>query len=219
MHKLYTYVKDELIKIKRPEKIEQQEAYLRNQFSCLGLTTKERRDVYNQAIKLEANPAIDWDLLFACFDDEYRELHYFACYYLEKKKQALTIDDVDKLKKLVQTNSWWDSVDSLDLTIGSIGLVDERLNDIMIAWSTDEDFWVRRIAIDHQLMRKEKTNTQLLETIIVNNFGSDEFFINKAIGWALRQYSKTDPAWVRDFLERYQSQMAKLSIREASKYI
>ncbi|OCN05679.1 DNA alkylation repair protein [Erysipelotrichaceae bacterium MTC7] len=219
MHELYVFVKEELLKIKRPEKIEQQEAYLRNQFSCMGLTTKERRDIFNQALKKEANKDIDWDLLFTCFDDEYRELHYFACYYLEKKKAQLRISDVDRLKRLVQTNSWWDSVDSLDMTIGSIGLVDESLNDIMITWSKDEDFWVRRIAIDHQLMRKEKTNTQLLETVVVNNFGSDEFFINKAIGWALRQYSKTNPAWVKDFLDRYQDQMAKLSIREASKYI
>lgn len=59
---------------------------------------------------------------------------------------------------------------------------DERINDLMLEWSKDEDFWVRRIAIDHQLCRKEKTNTKLLEAILVNNFGSNEFFINKAIG-------------------------------------
>lgn len=62
----------------------------------------------------------------------------------------------------------------------------------MLEWSTDEDFWVRRIAIDHQLCRKERTNTELLEKILVNNFGSSEFFINKAIGWSLRDYSKTN---------------------------
>lgn len=60
----------------------------------------------------------------------------------------------------------------------------------MLEWSKDEDFWVRRIEIDHQLCRKEKTNTKLLEEILVNNFGSNEFFIKKAIGWSLRDYSK-----------------------------
>ena len=64
----------------------------------------------------------------------------------------------------------------------------------MLEWSLDEDFWLRRIAIDHQLGRKEKTNTELLEKILVNNLGSREFFINKAIGWSLRDYSKTDPS-------------------------
>ena len=89
----------------------------------------------------------------------------------------------------------------------------------MIEWSKDEDFWIRRIAIDHQLTRKEKTNAELLEKIIINNFGSDEFFINKAIGWSLRDYSKTNPQWVRNFIEKYKGQMDKLSIIEASKYI
>ena len=89
----------------------------------------------------------------------------------------------------------------------------------MLEWSKDEDLWVRRIAIDHQLCRKEKTNTELLERIIVNNFGSDEFFINKAIGWALRDYSKTNPEWVKDFVNKYNTKMHSLSIKEASKYI
>lgn len=68
-------------------------------------------------------------------------------------------------------------------------------------------------------MQKEKTNTELLEKIIVNNFGSDEFFINKAIGWALRDYSKTNPKWVKDFVNKYHDKMDSLSIKEASKYI
>ena len=75
----------------------------------------------------------------------------------------------------------------------------------MLEWSLDEDFWLRRIAIDHQLGRKEKTNTALLEKILVNNLGSREFFINKAIGWSLRDYSKTDPEWVRDFIRTYEA--------------
>ena len=89
----------------------------------------------------------------------------------------------------------------------------------MLEWSKDNDIWVRRVAIDHQLGRKEKTNTVLLEKILVNNFGSDELFINKAIGWALRDYSKTNPEWVREFINKYKDKMSNLSIREASKYI
>lgn len=89
----------------------------------------------------------------------------------------------------------------------------------MLRWSKDQDFWLRRIAIDHQLGRKEKTNTKLLEKIIVNNFGSKEFFINKAIGWALRDYFKTNPKWVENFINTYQNQMNHLSIKKASKYL
>jgi hypothetical protein len=103
--------------------------------------------------------------------------------------------------------------------IGDIGLKDKRVDELMLKWSVDEDFWVRRVAIDHQLGRKEKTNTDLLEKILTNNFGSKEFFINKAIGWALRDYSKTNPDWVRYFIGKYKNKMDKLSIREGSKYI
>lgn len=72
----------------------------------------------------------------------------------------------------------------------------------MLEWSKDEDFWVIRIAIDHQLFRKEKTNTKLLEAILVNNFGSNEIFINKAIGWSLRDYSKANSELVKEFVEK-----------------
>lgn len=147
----------------------------------------------------------------------------------EDKEKAITMPKymrnlfgfygIPKIKKYIKTKQWWDTIDFLDKVIGEIGLKDNRVDNLMIEWSEHEDFWVRRIAIDYQLCRKEKTNTQLLETIIVNNFGSHEFFINKAIGWALRDYSKTDSKWVKDFLEKNEDKMNKLSIKEAGKYI
>ena len=88
-----------------------------------------------------------------------------------------------------------------------------------VSENVDDNIWLRRVAIDHQLLRKEKTDTNLLEKILVNNLNHTEFFINKAIGWALRDYSKTNPQWVKDFIEKYKNNMASLSIREASKYI
>ena len=86
----------------------------------------------------------------------------------------------------------------------------------MLEWSKNEDIWLRRLAIDHQIGRKDKTNTELLTAIILNNLGSDEFFINKAIGWSLRKYAKTNQQWVRQFLADYQHQLSALSYREAS---
>ena len=85
---------------------------------------------------------------------------------------CLTYDDVPHIKKYIKTNQWWDTIDGLDRIGGNIAFFDERINNLMLEWSTDDDFWVRRIAIDHQLCRKDKTNTQLLEKILVNNFGS-----------------------------------------------
>jgi len=128
-------------------------------------------------------------------------------------------EDFPKLKELAQTKSWWDSIDQLDLIIGEVTFHYPETKNIMRQWSLDEDFWLRRIAIDHQLMRKDLTDTALLAEVICNNFGQTEFFINKAIGWSLRNYSKVNPDWVRAFIDQHASQMASLSIREASKYL
>jgi 3-methyladenine DNA glycosylase AlkD len=106
-----------------------------------------------------------------------------------------------------------------DSLVGDVALRHPQADKTMLKWSTDRNMWVRRVAIDHQLLRKSATNTELLEQVIENNLGQDEFFINKAIGWALRDYSKTNPEWVRNFIERYRGELAPLSIREASKYL
>ena len=138
---------------------------------------------------------------------------------MSDKVKRMIKKDVENILIYAKTKQWWDTIDFLDKIIGNIGLRDNRVNDLMIALSKCDDMWLRRLAIDHQNGRKEKTNSNLLEEIIVNNFGSKEFFINKAIGWALRDYSKVNPEWVRDFIVKHKDELDKLSIKEASKYI
>ena len=89
----------------------------------------------------------------------------------------------------------------------------------MLDWSKSDNIWLRRVSIDFQQRFKEKTNSKLLEQVIINNLGSNEFFINKAIGWSLREYSKTEEQWVKDFIKKNKDQMNKLSIKEAMKLI
>ncbi|NQP37060.1 DNA alkylation repair protein [Streptococcus suis] len=194
-------------------------AYMKNNFDFLGVRTPDRRTVARQFFKEFKAQGIDWDFVEACWGKPYREFQYVAIDYLVAHKKKLVLADLPRLKKLAQTKSWWDSIDGLDKLIGKIVLDNPEAKQVMIDWSLDEDFWLRRIAIDHQLLQKEKTDTVLLEKILVNNLNQTEFFINKAIGWSLRDYSKTNPQWVRDFLGKYQHQMASLSIREASKYL
>ena len=185
-------------------------AYMRNLFLFYGLPTPKRRTLYKKFLKEEkSKKIIDWDLLDKCYEDEYREFQYFVIDYLAIMQKILTFEDIPRIKKYIKTKQWWDTIDSLNRIVGNIAFVDERINDLMIEWSIDEDFWVRRIAIDHQLCRKDKTNTQLLEKILVNNLESSEFFINKAIGWSLRDYSKTNPELVRNFIETYKDKMDK----------
>ena len=139
--------------------------------------------------------------------------------YLLATKQYVSFEDMPKIKNYITTKSWWDTIDFLCKVIGDVGLRDSRVKDLMIDWSESENIWLKRTAIEHQLGLKDKTDKELLEQIIVNCFGSDEFFVNKAIGWALRDYSKTNPGFVREFINKYKNTMGSLSVKEASKYI
>lgn len=216
----YLMIKEQFEKNRDEENATKMAAYMRNLFLFYGLPTPKRQAVYKELFKVEKKKKIvDWDFLDKCYEDEYREFQYVVMDYLISMQKFLTYDDVSHIKKYIKSKQWWDTIDGFDRIVGNIAFVDERINDLMLEWSVDEDFWIRRIAIDHQLCRKDRTNTELLEKILVNNFGSSEFFINKAIGWSLRDYSKTNPDWVRNFVETYKEQMDKLSIREASKYL
>lgn len=193
--------------------------YMKNICLFLGIPKPKRAELSKSFLKeAKRHTSVDWAFVDKCWSLE-REFQYLALEYLRIVSKRLTIDDVPHLKQLAETKSWWDTIDSLDRLIGGIALENPAVNDILLEWSTDENFWLRRIAIDHQLLRKEQTNSKLLEKIIVNNLEQEEFFINKAIGWSLREYSKTNPEWVTNFIEKYKDRMASLSIREASKYI
>lgn len=192
--------------------------YLRNQFVFYGLKSPARRDAYHQILKDEKKQ-IDWDLLDQAWNDKHREMQYFVCDYLLAMEKYVSYDDLFKIEHYVRTKQWWDTIDSLMKLYGYVGLKDQRVDQLMLDWSKDPDKWVRRVAIEHQLLRKDKMNTALLSQILENNLESDEFFINKAIGWALRDYSKTNPEWVSDFIDGNYNHLAKLSITEGSKYL
>ena len=209
----------ELKAVANPDDAVAMKAYMKNKFEFLGVKTPARRKLTKTFLKQQTNLVIDWNFINEAWNYPYRELQYTALDYLEIRKKLLTPSDLPNLKKLAQTKSWWDTIDFLDRLVGSIIARFPETKEIILAWSCDEDIWLRRLAIDHQLLRKEETDTELLEKILVNNLGQTEFFINKAIGWALRDYSKTNPDWVRAFIERHQTEMAALSIREGSKYL
>mgnify|MGYP000947549114 FL=1 len=194
--------------------------YMKNKFEFFGVGASVRNEIWKPYFKeAKKTKKIDWDFIEICFKHEKRECQYTAAYYLKHMQKFLAEDDIPKLKKLVLTKSWWDTVDILDKVIGSIIYNNKKLYSIMLEWSKDDNIWLRRVAIDHQLLRKENTDVQLLEKILINNLNHKEFFVNKAIGWALRDYSKTNPQWVRNFIEDHRENMASLSIREASKYL
>ncbi len=194
--------------------------YMRNMFDFYGLPPPKRKEVYNDFIKAEKKTKkIDWEFLDKCYEDNHREFQYFVYDYLLAMKQYVSYEDITKIKNYIITKSWWDTIDFLCKVIGDVELRDSRVKKLMLEWSKNDNIWIKRTAIEHQLNLKDKTDYELLEKIIVNNFGTDEFFINKAIGWALREYSKTDQNWVKNFINKYKNQMSDLSIKEACKYI
>ena len=169
-------------------------AYMKNKFEFLGVKTSARRKLAKTFFKQGTDFVIDWHFINEAWKNPYRELQYAALDYLESRKKVLTPSDLPRLKKLAQTKSWWDTIDFLDRLVGSTIARFPGTKEIILSWSCDEK-------------------------ILVNNLGQTEFFINKAIGWALRDYSKTNPDWVRDFIEKHRAEMAILSIREGSKYL
>ena len=194
-------------------------AYMRGRFEFLGVKTPARRKAAKAFFKKHGGADIDWRFVRQAWEHPFREMQYAALDYLETRKNLLRPGDLPQLKKLAQSKSWWDTIDFLDRLAGGIIAGFPETRPVILQWSRDEDIWLRRLAIDHQLLRKDQTDQHLLEQILVNNLNQTEFFINKAIGWALRDYSKTNPEWVKNFIRQHHGKMAPLSIRGASKYL
>ena len=218
------------------EKGVRDEKYMRGLFPHYGVRAGDRDKLFAPLFskKEQVNP-IDWGLVHALWAEPMRECQYIAVWYIWCKRQHLTRADLPTLRALIEEKPWWDTIDGLSGTFGDIVKRDESVKDVMLDWSKDGNYWIRRIALQHQLQFKDKTDSVLLGKIITNNFGEAErsapssdgrneaqnqaFFINKSIGWVLREYSKTNPAWVREFVDKNRGKMSKLSIREGSKYI
>jgi 3-methyladenine DNA glycosylase AlkD len=193
---------------------------MRGQFAFLGIPTPKRKALSKECLgAAKKATAADWAFVGACWQREEREFQYLAVDYLSAAQRLLTPKDMPALRELIVAKSWWDTVDGLDKIAGGVALAFPEVNPVLLAWSTDGNFWLRRAAIDCQRGRKEKTDTDLLKTILENNLGQTEFFINKAIGWSLREYGKTNPDWVRAFIEGHRAGMAALSVREGGKYL
>lgn len=198
-----------LTPLRDPERSRKMAAYMKDQFEFLGVSATKRREAVRPLLR-ELRGAVHYELVEELWAQPEREFQYVACDHLSTA--PVRESDVDVLYGLIVRKSWWDSVDALVKTIGRAATPAQ-----MRHWAGDENVWVRRAAILHQLGRKEETDADLLAGIIEANLGSGEFFVDKAIGWALREYSKTDAAWVRDVLAR--TELAPLSRREASKYL
>ena len=194
--------------------------YMQDKYRFIGVRGATRTEIYKKYFpEARKSKAIDWDFIENCWNKEEREFQYVVVYYLKAMQKFLKREDISRLKYLIVTKSWWDTVDLLAKVVGSLVIRIEGYDQIMLEWSKDSNIWLKRVAILYQLSLKDKVDEIILDKILVNNLGDNEFFINKAVGWALRDYSKFNPEWVREFIKKNKDNMANLSIREASKYI
>ncbi len=194
-------------------------AYMKNQFAFLGLQKAQRAELSRGFLAAKKKEkAVDWEFVFKCFELREREFQYLGITYLLDVKSRLIADDIRHMETLIVTKSWWDTVDMLAVIAGDIVLRHQELKEQVVAiWMTGDNLWLRRASMLFQLKYKQLTDTAFLSHAILQNCDTKEFFLNKAIGWVLREYSKTDAQWVRDFLAAHK--LSALSVKEASKYI
>lgn len=195
--------------------------YMKDHFPFLGIKKPQRSELEKQFFQETGLLKADFnkEFLRELWEQEEREYQYTGLVYMEKSLKKLEKVDLPFMEELITTKSWWDTVDAI--APKPVGTIAEKYPEVIAEtidrWATDDNLWLRRAAILFQLKYKGQTNEELLYRYIKQNADSKEFFIQKAIGWALREYSKTNSASVKTFIEG--TQLAPLSVREGSKYL
>lgn len=194
-------------------------AYMKHRFPFLGIPTPERRKL----VKPVLNESRNWSaaelqaVAEGLWREPEREFHYLAIDILSKGHPRLGGADLPWISGLCRKNSWWDSIDGLASVVNRIVLADPAVGEDVEHWGTDPDFWMRRVAIIHQRHSKERTDEARLFRLCLSNAADKEFFVRKGIGWALREYGKTAPVAVSNFLKVNNSSLSALTLREASR--
>lgn len=195
--------------------------YMRDQFEYLGIKTPQSKALMKELLSKNGLPPIDGldEVLRDLWSLPEREFQYAAMNLLDKFEKKLPENFISTLEYLIITKSWWDTVDAL--ASHPVGTHFKRFpavkEKVLSKWRKSKNIWLRRTAILFQLGYKKETDFDLMCDIIRENLGSDEFFINKAIGWALRQYAYTDAKAVKKFVK--ETDLHPLSRREAMKHL
>ncbi|MEU0289066.1 DNA alkylation repair protein [Streptomyces sp. NPDC006147] len=205
-----------------PARADAMRAYMKDVAPFLGLPTPARRALSRtvEAGLPRPSEADCTAVALRCWDLPEREYHYFAVDYLRAHVRRCSSGFLPVTRHLVTTVPWWDTVDLLAAhVVGALVAADPALTAEMDRWSVDDDLWLVRTALLHQLRYKEHTDAERLFGYCLRQCGHPDFFVRKAIGWSLREYARTDPDAVRAFLAREGDRFAPLSVREARKNI
>jgi len=203
------------------ERAQQAKQYLRNQFEFFGIMATQRREAYKLFFKEYKLPeaAIFPDIIHELWNLPEREYQYFGMELLEKFVKKSGKEIIAEIEFTVTNKSWWDTIDMIATHCAGdyFKKFPDEILPITKKWMDSENFWLQRTALLFQLKYKKNTDTSLFEEYIPRLLSSNEFFIQKAIGWVLREYSKTNAQYVIKFIENHQ--LKPLSQREAMKWI
>ena len=197
-------------------------AYMKGQFPFLGVTSPARRTITQHLARAAKSRTPEQLLGFAdaCWDEPEREFQYVAVDTLKRRVGLLSAADLSRVEHLIRTKSWWDTVDALASdVVGPLVSAHPGLAATMDRWIEDDDFWIARTALLHQLKFRERTDARRLFTYVDRRASDREFFSRKACGWALRQFAYTDPEAVRAFVTTNHDRLSGLTRREALKHL
>lgn len=222
MNDVLNLIEEELRAIADPDKVQGMKAYMKDQFDFLGVASPQRKVISRYLWKeYKATVLMEWreifDYLWNCKE---REFQYTAMDLMQKIKTKVQPEDIVLIQSYVTEKSWWDTVDFIASHMAGIYFekYSGQILNYIPKWMKSDNLWLNRTAIIFQLKYKEKTDFSLLCENILYHIDSKEFFINKASGWALRQYSKFNPEVVVQFIED-NPDLSNLTKREGSKYI
>jgi len=204
-----------------PGNAARQKAYMRHKFEFFGLGSESIKDLRKQFLKENSLPDQSQinEIILEMWQQPEREFQYFAMILLEKYLKKADENIIELLEYMVVNKSWWDTIDMIAARLagGYFKRFPEKIPVITEKWMASGNFWLQRTCLLFQLKYKAATDDVLLFDLIKRLSGENEFFIRKAIGWALREYSKTNPAVVIQFVES--NQLKPLSRKEALKVI
>jgi 3-methyladenine DNA glycosylase AlkD len=211
-----------LIVHQKPEDAIIMKAYMKNYFEFYGIKSEERKAHFKACIFKSSDPDELKKIVKKLWQSPQREMQYAALDLLDKAKNNFDHTWLIFIESLVLTKSWWDTVDHI--AAHYLGKILSKMNkqeqwSICERWIESENLWLQRCSILYQLKYKEKTDFEILKQAIWGTIHNKDFFIRKAAGWALREYSKSKPQEVRFFFEEHGYLLDKLTCREGMKYI
>ena len=207
-----------------PLKAAGMQAYMKSTMPYHGVNMPQLRAISREVFDGSSMSCLEWSetILELWRDARYREERYAAMFLLGMKRhrECITPAIMPMLEEMIVTGAWWDYVDEIARVVGDLlRRYPKQIRPVMRRWSTDSNLWKRRVSIICQLAFKKDTDLELLYANIQPNLGDRDFFIRKAIGWALRQYARTDPDEVARYVRVHEAQLSGLSRREALKNI